>query len=942
MKYKNILSALAIVCFFNSCVKELDEITPGHDGQEETVSTFYTSYEGIGTKTSITSLRNEIFDNGDKILIYDAGGASYEYTAGADGKTFSGTPVSSKKFFGVYPYNTDGAALDGDMIIATVPNEQKAVAGSFDPKANVSVARAEYKDEKYYMRFKNVCFLLKFVITDADLFCGKKVESITVKGNSNEYLAGKVRVDPVTGKYEGVEAGTGKKSIKLTPPDGAPTNADGNKYFAPGTYYIAVLPQTFTEGISVKMEHSIGAFCFKRGTVKQLSLNRNKIFTIFKGDAGKEFDEQDYIPVAMLPPLANQDGNYNMIAGKTPAKFNDATKIVFIANATDAQWDFANTNNQAEILHGSDVRGYKGTGVGTIDPTPANNTTLYIFTKLPYFSISDDNKAYSNDAASKLFNNYTALQQIEGTEYIETMFVKSFSNMFNQCNSLTSLDISTWDTSSAENMKNMFSIRLDAALTDLTIGKKFIIPEEAEACSNMFGFTERWDGTVGHTDNRIIMHAPISVSNNPLMSKFKDDFNHFIKWADYFPNGYFKDLTLSDIPYYTDDSHYTDNLTMTFKLDGRQEDIDNLTSVRIGLIRFKPVDGSLTYSTQIKYSSREYAAYDHAVTPAERAAKEITLPIKPWKHQAFEPDDNYGYITISADGFDSEFSPSYTIMSAPYTIDLYADGSGKTAWISGLDQDYTGQGCPIQNQSAKVTVFVNNDGVTPSIFQSLTINGWECTQNESAGWPVPVGYTAFTTSAAQVISDTKAIKQFTVTATLQDASTDDLTKKAVVSVWGKELTVGTTPLTTVEQIAAQNENSSSATRKTWKGVVVQSYSDNTRYLHNNNGTLRLTNGKDDNNTQYFFQTDGSSYLRSFDGKYLPNNSLTLNASQQTLTISWHNDQAWLFSAGAVNSRNNKLQNYSGTLRWNSTNNPSNNNYRWNAYAVTLEYIAPSN
>lgn len=941
MNYKNILSILTAICFFNSCVKELEEYVT--DGAAETVSTFYASYEGTETKTSINSLSNEIFDAGDKILIFNDAGTKYEYTT-SDGVAFTGSDISSKKFFGVYPYNTAAAALDGDMLIATVPNEQKAVAGSFDPKANVSVARAELKDGNYYMRFKNVCFLLKFEITAADLSCGKKVESITVKGNNNEYLAGTLRIDPLTGKYEGVVAGTGKKSIKLTPPDGAPVNDDGNKYFAAGTYYIAVLPQTFTEGISVKMEHSIGAFCFKRGTVRQLSLNRNKIFTIFKGDAGEEYDEQDYIPVAMLPPLANQDGNYNIIAGKTPAKFNDATKIIFIANATDAQWDFANTNNQAEILHGSDVRGYKGTGVGTIDPTPANNTTLYIFTKLPYFSISDDNKAYSNDAASKLFNNYTALQQIEGTEYIETMFVKSFSNMFNQCNSLTSLDISTWDTSSAENMKNMFSLRADAALTDLTVGKKFIIPEEAGACSNMFGFTERWDGVVGHTDNRINMHAPISVLSTQLMSNFKNDFSHYIKWVNYFPNGYFKDLTLSDIPYYTDDSHYTDDLTMTFELDGRQEDIDNLTSVRIGLIRFKPVDGSLTYATQIKYGSREYAAYDHVVTAAERSAKKITLPIKPVKHQAFEPDDNFGYITISADGFDSAFSPSYSIMSAPYTIDLYADGSGKTAWISGLDTDYTGQGCPIQGQSARVTIYINNDGINPGIFDHLTINGWECAQDNSPASGTVAGYTAFTTSAAQVISDTKAIKQFTVTATLQDASTVDLTKKAVVKVWGKNLTVGTTPLTTVDQLAAQNENSSSATRKTWKGVILQNKGTNTRYMKWNGSLSNVNNPSDyGTNKVYWFQTDGETYLRSYNNTYLSTANLNLSSTPSTVTITY-NGEGWVFTNGAIvnNTNRNTLQSNSNTaVRWNSVRGSNiTNAYRWNAYAITLEYIAP--
>lgn len=929
MRFSTIFSLFLISASFSSCVKELiPEEVNTKDSEPESISVIYVSRESnVETKTSLSGIDVQ-FDAEDKILVIDKNGSNTETFTTASGTdsegvaTFTGNSIESTSFFGIYPYNSVDAAFDPDEneLIATIPSEQEAVDGSFDPRANVSVARAVQKKEKdaynndvynYYMTFKNVCCLLKFVITDEN-----NADAIIVKGNNNEYLTGTVHIDPVTGKWDGII--NGSKQVKLTPPDG------GTKFPA-GTYYVCILPQTFNKGVSVKIEHSLGSYHMRKGTVTQLSMNRSKIFQLFQGNLAP------YTEVAMVPPLAQYNGNpQTNSAGQTFTlqKFSDVTRIEFITEAeSKGYYQYASDNNMAtSILAGSDVKAYRGNALGSASTT---GSTLFIFTRLKAFSISDDNRSFAAEPASKLFNGYNKVTEIVGLNNIDVTFVKDYTSMFAGCNALNRIDISNWDTSSALTMGSMFNTNYNSALSEITLGEYFVLSNPG---NNMFG-----PGTLERT-NKITVRVPSNVDSQFEEIDYaagNERYKKQVIFDKYYTGGAFTNITLGGgAPRYVDEGNYTEH-TLSFELGGLDEAIEDLETINIGLIRFEPVDNTvLVYDTQAKYEGLEHAVYKYTVTQADKDAKSISVQVRTTARKKSEPKDGLGNIHLSASKFEDYDSNPYTIYN-PEMIDLVSSNA-----TCELSHDYTGQKCPIIGQSAKVTVKVLTSGLDPDTFNHLTINidGDDILFDEVKSQS---GYTVFTTHDEHVISSERVRKELTVTAHYND-HTKPLDTKAVVNVWGKELTVGTTPLTTVEQIAAQNENSSSATRKTWKGVVVQSYSDNTRYLHDNNGTLRLTNGKDDNNTQYFFQTDGSSYLRSFDGKYLPNNSLTLDASNQTLTISWHNNQAWLFSAGAVSSRNNKLQNNSGTLRWNSTNNPSNNNYRWNAYAVTLEYIAPSN
>lgn len=82
-------------------------------------------------------------------------------------------------------------------------------------------------------------------------------------------------------------------------------------------------------------------------------------------------------------------------------------------------------------------------------------------------------------SVSSLFTNLTSLTEIEGLENLDVSNTAYFDNLFSGCSSLTSVDISSWDTSNAESQGAMFSEC--SKLSNVVIPDNFIGPK----CSYM-------------------------------------------------------------------------------------------------------------------------------------------------------------------------------------------------------------------------------------------------------------------------------------------------------------------------------------------------------------------------------------------------------------------------------------------------------------------------
>ena len=162
--FKTLPLALIVMSIY-SCTSD-DETVQDVNDNSSVVTTFTCTQENDGTttKAALGSEGKILWESGDAISIFDGNKANYKYSLGSEsnGKstgTFSGTGAVTGPYVAVYPY-TEGATLSDDRKSVSnivLPDEQEAVAGGFDPKAALMIA----KSETTTLTFKNAVGFIK-------------------------------------------------------------------------------------------------------------------------------------------------------------------------------------------------------------------------------------------------------------------------------------------------------------------------------------------------------------------------------------------------------------------------------------------------------------------------------------------------------------------------------------------------------------------------------------------------------------------------------------------------------------------------------------------------------------------------------------------------------------------------------------------------------------
>ena len=185
--FKTLPLALIVMSIY-SCTSD-DETVQDANDNSSVVTTFTCTQENDGTttKAALGSEGKILWESGDAISIFDGNKANYKYSLGSEsnGKstgTFSGTGAVTGPYVAVYPY-TAGATLNNDGTVSNIvlPDEQEAVAGGFDPKAALMIA----KSETTTLTFKNAVGFIKVT----PQFDCKKI--ILRAADKNQPLAGK-------------------------------------------------------------------------------------------------------------------------------------------------------------------------------------------------------------------------------------------------------------------------------------------------------------------------------------------------------------------------------------------------------------------------------------------------------------------------------------------------------------------------------------------------------------------------------------------------------------------------------------------------------------------------------------------------------------------------------------------------------------------------------
>ena len=186
--FKTLPLALIVMSIY-SCTSD-DETVQDLNDNSSVVTTFTCTQENDGTTTKAaldSDCKTILWKTGDAISIFDGGKANNDYRLDSEsnGKstgTFSGTGAVTGPYVAVYPY-TAGATLNADGTVSNIvlPDEQNAVAGGFDPKAALMIA----KSETTTLTFKNAVGFIKVT----PQFDCKKI--ILRAANKTQPLAGK-------------------------------------------------------------------------------------------------------------------------------------------------------------------------------------------------------------------------------------------------------------------------------------------------------------------------------------------------------------------------------------------------------------------------------------------------------------------------------------------------------------------------------------------------------------------------------------------------------------------------------------------------------------------------------------------------------------------------------------------------------------------------------
>ncbi len=265
---KKLLLFAAAATMFAACSKDTaEDIAVLPDG------ILRVSFSDDDSRVQLDENSRTVWNEGDLISVFNKtnGNECWRF----DGKTgdkrgtlskVSGNTgtTSTDKVVALYPYDSE-CVVSGNMISTSIPATQTYKADSFGEGGNILVAVSDDNE----LQFNHIFGWIRLSLTD-DL--ERKVEHIIFSGNNNEKLAGNVIID--AGSQKIVSMRDNITTITLDCGEGVQLSKTVPTYF-----YIAVAPQTFTIGVSVKINMTDGT-SLKKNYEESFTVTRNHILPI--------------------------------------------------------------------------------------------------------------------------------------------------------------------------------------------------------------------------------------------------------------------------------------------------------------------------------------------------------------------------------------------------------------------------------------------------------------------------------------------------------------------------------------------------------------------------------------------------------------------------------------------------------------------------------------
>jgi len=241
---KRIFSFFAVaICVLVSCAKETQSPAELALRRPKVALSFGAAF-GEGEKTVLDGLQT-CWQNGDEISIFDCNNDNCRFSTvlskPAASAEFNGVAAESETYYAIYPYDA-AASISGNVITTTLPPAQTAVAGSFDPEAQLLAARTSTKDFQFFSAVALLEIKVDLGTTDAD-----EAVTATVYANDGKGLAGTITETWASGE-DILYISTGNVChVTLNAETGK--TLDRSK-----CYYVPVCPGYYCGGLSITLK----------------------------------------------------------------------------------------------------------------------------------------------------------------------------------------------------------------------------------------------------------------------------------------------------------------------------------------------------------------------------------------------------------------------------------------------------------------------------------------------------------------------------------------------------------------------------------------------------------------------------------------------------------------------------------------------------------------
>ena len=285
---------MAFAACTNDSVEE--QVAIRHEAPE----TITVGFEDDDTRIQLNDAQKTVWTKGDLVSVFYRSDANqkWHYQGETGERVAELTRVEAgvateamNRVVVVYPYSENYYInTETYNIQASLPAVQTYLKDSYGLNGNIMISQSEYNN----FSLKSVCGWLKLQLTGD----GEKVKSITLRGNNGEQVAGELYINSA-------DATVTLSSDTSSADDGETVGAGGGLVFEDtilkevtldcgegielGTeataFYIALPPQTYTEGITVDIT-TINGLAMTKSTDKEVVIERNHIqpMTAFTAD----------------------------------------------------------------------------------------------------------------------------------------------------------------------------------------------------------------------------------------------------------------------------------------------------------------------------------------------------------------------------------------------------------------------------------------------------------------------------------------------------------------------------------------------------------------------------------------------------------------------------------------------------------------------------------